>query len=207
MYYSVGMETIRWVIGIDEVGRGPLAGPIAVGATAIPIEYAGWEHWPALKDSKKLSEKSRAAWDARVRGNTTPCQVRHAVSMIAAHVIDQKGIQYAASAAAHEALQALSLTPLEAIVFLDKGLSVGSEWKQEQFVKGDERFPVIALASIVAKVERDTHMKHLSHKYPDYAFDVHKGYGTAKHREAIKTHGLIPKIHRVSFCKRLTASG
>jgi ribonuclease HII len=84
------------------------------------------------------------------------------------------------------------------------GHEVSFERRQEQFVKGDERFPVIALASIVAKVARDAYMKDLAPQYPQYSFDVHKGYGTATHREAIKKHGLVPQIHRASFCRRLT---
>lgn len=198
------VKTTTWVIGIDEVGRGPLAGPIAVGAVAIPVEYAGWEHWSTLKDSKKLSEKNRVVWDVRVRNKEVPCIIRHAVSMVDATVIDKQGIQFAARTAASEALRKLELTPDDATVLLDKGLSIEPEWSQEQFVKGDERFPVIALASIVAKVARDAHMVDIASLHPQYLFDVHKGYGTAKHREAIRHHGLIPTIHRVSFCRRLT---
>lgn len=204
LYWYARMAATEWVIGIDEVGRGPLAGPIAVGATAIPVEYEGWEHWVMLKDSKKLSEKKRLEWDVRIRGGEVPCTIRYAVAMVHATTIDEKGIQFAARKAAHEALQKLALSSHDAQVFLDKGLSVSGEWRQEQFVKGDERFPVIALASIVAKVARDAYMKDLAPQYPQYSFDVHKGYGTATHREAIKKHGLVPQIHRASFCRRLT---
>jgi ribonuclease HII len=204
MYYSVWVKTTEWIIGIDEVGRGPLAGPIAVGAVALPFSYAGWEHWDTLKDSKKLSEKRRTAWDVRIRSGDVPCAIRYAVSMVHATLIDEQGIQHAARKAASEALAGLQLAPHEATVLLDKGLSVTTEWDQQQFIKGDEQFPAIALASVVAKVARDEYMARLALQYPLYLFDVHKGYGTAKHRDAIQQHGLIPEIHRTSFCTRLT---
>ncbi len=193
---------MRWIIGIDEVGRGPLAGPIAVGAVALPPHLQDWKHWEGLKDSKRLSEKKRWAWRGRLLDEGA-C-VRHAVHMVDARTIDERGIQYAARIAASEALRALGIHPHEGEVFLDYGLAVPQEWKQEQFVKGDERFPAIALASIMAKVARDEYMTSLDAQFPHYTFGTHKGYGTLEHRKAIQKHGLVREIHRWTFCKRLT---
>lgn len=183
-------------MGIDEVGRGPLAGPIAVGAVAVPYEIHEWKHWEGLKDSKKLSEKKRVVWNDMVQGRD---DVRSAVVMVGAKEIDAMGIAAAARRAAAEALAALSLVPTEAEVLLDHGLRVPDAWQQEAFVKGDERFPSIALASIVAKVARDTLMVAMDTRYPGYGFAAHKGYGTKAHAISIREKGLSP-IHRATFC-------
>jgi ribonuclease HII len=87
---------------------------------------------------------------------------------------------------------------------LDAGLRVPEKWTQESFVRGDETIPAIALASIVAKVTRDRHMEELSESHARYGFELHKGYGTAAHRLAIRRHGLVPFIHRKSFLTALT---
>ncbi len=185
---------MHWVIGIDEVGRGPLAGPIAVGAVAILLSENEWSCWEGLKDSKKLSEKRREAWYALMDER----KINRAVSMVSAATIDKVGIAHAAKSAAAHAIARLNLTPNIARVLLDHGLKVPAEWEQEQFVKGDERFPAIALASIFAKVTRDRYMVSLAEKFPAYGFDQHKGYGTAHHYAALKKHGPTP-LHRRTF--------
>lgn len=185
---------MQWVIGIDEAGRGPLAGPVAVGAAAIPVEHNEWEFWKGLKDSKKLSEKKRGEWYGRIQEEG----IVHAVCMVGADVIDREGIVYAVKSGAKEAILQIGIAPEEACVLLDKNIQVGEEWQQEEFVKGDERIPVIALASIVAKVTRDRHMTAIAKEYPEYGFETHKGYGTKAHYAAIKEQGLCCE-HRRTF--------
>ncbi|MEK7628696.1 MAG: ribonuclease HII [Patescibacteria group bacterium] len=184
----------RFVVGIDEVGRGPIAGPVTVGAVLLPLEQSEWRLWEGLKDSKKLSEKKRNEWYMHIKQQSIAC----AVSFISAHDIDVRGIAVAARDAARGALDQLYADPSTAKVLLDWGLRVGAEWEQEQFVKGDERFPVIALASIFAKVERDTYMKKLAEKIPGYGFEQHKGYGTTAHYAALAKMGPS-REHRTTF--------
>lgn len=188
--------TMKWIIGVDEAGRGPIAGPISVGVCAIPLKDNVWEKWEGLKDSKKLSEKKREEWYGRIKDDT---QILYACAMVSAHIIDEKGIVYAARLAAKRAIGKLGFSPKEARVVLDKNLSVPNFWQQEEFVKGDERIPVIALASIVAKVTRDRYMKKIAKQYPEYGFEIHKGYGTVAHYNVIKKHELS-EYHRKTFC-------
>jgi ribonuclease HII len=185
---------MRWVIGIDEAGRGPLAGPISVGAVAIPIEQNKWSLWKELKDSKKLSEKQREIWFEKIKTS----DVLNSVAMVRASTIDRVGIVRSAVMATKRCIQSLSMDPNDTKVFLDWGLSAPDEWTQEQFVKGDERFPAIALASIVAKVSRDRHLCALARQFPEYDFDKHKGYGTKAHYDAIRQHGAC-SVHRHTF--------
>lgn len=191
---------MQWVIGIDEVGRGPLAGPVAVGAVLLPIELNEWEHWEGLRDSKQLSAKQREAWFSRVESDT---RIRWGVSSSGAPIINRHGIVRATREAALRALTKLECASVDAMVLLDRGLSVPRAWQQEQFTKGDERIPAIALASIMAKVLRDRHMIELAEKYPLYGFEAHKGYGTKMHREAIRTHGALAGIHRTLFIRSI----
>lgn len=190
----------KWIIGIDEVGRGPLAGPVALGAVAMPVELHEWSNWEGLKDSKKLSEKRREEWYGTASGDE---RLKWAVAATGARIIDTKGIVFAIRDAARRAIEKLGISPDEASVLLDKGIQLPLEWQQEQFVKGDEHYPAIALASIMAKVTRDRYMVGLATQYPVYGFESHKGYGTAVHIAAIRAHGQVPHIHRASFLKNL----
>jgi ribonuclease HII len=187
---------MKYMVGIDEVGRGPLAGPVTVGVVCVPAPFT-WRHVPAgLRDSKQLTEKARERWYAWVRTQPT---IRYAVVSVSAREIDRVGITAAANKAANRALRKLGLSPSAASIRLDHGLAVDVAWKQHSYVKGDERFPEIALASIMAKVTRDAYMVRVAKRYPQYGFDKHKGYGTLSHREAIKQCGLSP-LHRKKFC-------
>ncbi len=183
-----------WIIGIDEVGRGPIAGPIAVGVVALPCSQNEWIHWEGLRDSKKLSEKQREEWYARIKKES----LHYAVAQVSAAIIDEKGITHAARLAVKRAIERLDLSPHEARVMLDKNLQAPAVWEQEEFVKGDERFPVIALASIAAKVTRDRYMRRIHAQDERYGFDQHKGYGTKLHYAALRTFGPAA-IHRKSF--------
>lgn len=194
------IRLMKWIIGVDEVGRGPLAGPVAIGVCAIPVDLNTWENWEGLRDSKKLSEKKRNEWFERIK---TEDKVKWSVSSSGARIIDSDGIVIAIREAAARAILKLGIDPKEAEVLLDRGLIVPEVWKQEQFTKGDEKIPVIAIASIMAKVTRDKYMVELGEKYPLYGFEKHKGYGTKVHQEAIRTHGPIPRIHRRLFIRNL----
>lgn len=190
---------MKYVIGIDEVGRGALAGPVAVGALLIP-ENLSWSDFEGLKDSKKLSEKKREEWFEKI---ATSDVAKFVVEMVEADFIDREGIVPACLRAAHGAVDALGIDYKEAEVLCDAGLSVPEKWTQKSIVRGDESEVAIALASIVAKVTRDRFMVELSQKYPEYEFERHKGYGTKVHMNAIRQHGASD-IHRETFISRLT---
>lgn len=194
---------MRYLIGIDEAGRGALAGPVCVGALLMPEDF-DWQAVfslitrrgePKLRDSKQLSPQQREIAYAYIAEHGT---LRHAAALVEADVIDSIGIANAAREAAAIALTELGLTPGKAKVLLDAGLSVSGEWEQESFVKGDENIPAIALASIVAKVTRDRHMDELAETHFHYGFEKHKGYGTQDHYRAIHAHGISP-LHRRTF--------
>jgi ribonuclease HII len=184
-------------VGIDEVGRGPIAGPVTVGVVCVP-RYFSWAKVRGLKDSKQLTEKQREQWYAWV---LKQADIQWAVASVAARQVDKIGIAEAARVAARRALASLGLSPSMVSIRLDQGLSVGAEWKQAQFIKGDERFPEIALASVMAKVTRDRYMVCMAKKFPQYGFEKHKGYGTKDHYTALRLHNLIA-LHRRSFIKR-----
>lgn len=187
---------MKWVIGIDEVGRGPLAGPVAIGAVALPANLNEWKDWEGLKDSKKLSEKRREEWYEKVSGDN---RIIWSVSSSGARIIDSRGIVPAIREATKRAIEKLNLNPKDAVVVLDRGLLVPEIWTQEQFTKGDEQIPAIALASIMAKVTRDKYMISISAEYSLYGFEKHKGYGTKAHMQAIREHGFAEGIHRKTF--------
>ncbi len=186
------------VVGIDEVGRGPLAGPITVGVVCVPVTFS-WKECHDLKDSKQLTEAMRNRWYQWIKRHPS---IRASVSSVSAKEIDRIGIVAAGNLAARRALKKLKLSPKTAAIQLDYGLVVGTQWKQTAYIKGDERFPAIALASIYAKVTRDTYMTRIARQFPRYGFEVHKGYGTKKHRMSIKKSG-ISSLHRKTFCKKV----
>ncbi len=204
------MKAMKFLIGIDEAGRGPLAGPIAVGAVCVPTDFVWQELFalvtkrgePVLRDSKKLSPAQREVLYERIVADDT---IRYACAFSDAAMIDKIGIVPAANAAVAEALRMLGVSPRDAQVSLDAGLCAPSEWKQESFVRGDENIPAIALASIIAKVSRDRFMTKIASSYPAYGFETHKGYGTLAHRQAIEKEGLSA-IHRRSFCRALRSA-
>lgn len=199
------------IVGIDEVGRGPLAGPVAVGAVLIFAEhYKKVEKiFPVIKDSKKLTPKKRDVWLEKIREAEEKGYLVSRVSFVSSSIIDKKGIAHSIRAALAESLEiavsAISKRTdlFEIRVLLDGGLKAPKEYKyQETIIKGDEKELAIALASIVAKVTRDEQMIKLGKKFPVYGFEDHKGYGTRAHYAAIKKHGLT-KHHRTSFLKKL----
>lgn len=190
-------QTPKFVIGIDEVGRGPIAGPVAVCA----FLWKDRETLPpyGIKDSKKLSPQKREEWFRQVQIWKRESRVTYAVSFVSAQTIDRIGITKSITRALVESLKKLEIEPENVEVLLDGGLRAPHEFHmQKTIIRGDEKEPVIALASIVAKVLRDKMMERFAMKYPLYGFEEHKGYGTHTHYRAIKKHGMSP-LHRVSF--------
>jgi len=195
----------KYIIGIDEVGRGPLAGPVAVGAVCIRVEHKKKVEklFPIIKDSKKLTPKKREEWLLKIHEAETLGYLSCAVSFVTPSVIDKKGLSHAIRTAMTKSLSVIEHNAEEAKVLLDGSLYAPEHYKnQETIIKGDEKELAIALASIVAKVARDARMILLAKKFPAYGFEKHKGYGTPAHYDAIKKNG-ITKHHRKSFLKGL----
>ena len=194
------------IIGIDEAGRGPLAGPVSVGVFAVSSPSV-LRKFRGVKDSKQLSEKQRKQWLAKIKKAQG---VAYAVSFSSAAIIDKKGITYAVRAAINRALERLErdgFIDTTSQIKLDGLLHAHPRFKnQKTIINGDATEPIIALASICAKVHRDRRMKRLAKKYPHYGFEIHKGYGTSAHYKAIKKYG-ISEVHRRSYLKSLTDIG
>ena len=181
------------VAGIDEAGRGPLAGPCVAAAVVMPpgclIE--------GVNDSKKLSEKKREALYEQI----TAQAVCYGVGIVDNHLIDQINILKAAQRAFVQALDALSTTPV--FVFSDRIGGIETGLPYQEIVGGDRLCYSVAAASIIAKVTRDRMMRAYDEEYVGYGFAKHKGYGTREHIEAILANGTCG-IHRTSFLKRLS---
>lgn len=191
---------MRYVIGIDEVGRGPIAGPVAVGAFVF-LNSDAKKLFKGVKESKQLSEAQREKWFSIIKLAKEEGWVDFAVNFQSSKVIDKKGIVFAIKTALAKSLRALTLDIGNTLVLLDGGLRAPAEYiNQRTIIKGDEKEMVIALASICAKVLRDRKMIKLGIKYPVYGLVNHKGYGTRDHYKAIKKYGLIDE-HRKSFIK------
>lgn len=201
---------LQYLVGVDEAGRGPLAGPVAVGVVSLLAGEAGLgmsEEILAIfgekgvRDSKKLSEKKREEIFGKIQELKKEEKLDFVVTLVSNKVIDEKGISFAIKSGISECLKKLNLKPESCLIKLDGGLKASQEFtNQETIVRGDEQEPVIALASICAKVIRDRWMGELARKYPEYGLEKHKGYGTKSHYEALKKSGISP-IHRKSFLK------
>ncbi|QCF26430.1 ribonuclease HII [Hydrocarboniclastica marina] len=174
--------------GVDEVGRGPLAGPVVTAAVILDPE----KPIPDLADSKILSEARREALFERITADA----LAWAVGRCEVEEIDRLNIFHATLLAMTRAVQALSQAP--EYVLVDGNRCPPWQWASEAVVKGDGRVPCISAASIVAKVSRDREMCVLDRLYPGYGLAQHKGYPTAQHFEALQLHGASP-IHRSSF--------
>lgn len=215
---------MKYIVGIDEVGRGPLAGPVAVGVvmceSKLYTKLKKDKHLPPFgKDSKKLTPESRQKYAQYLKSlqlSTSQTVFNAVLVHISNKVIDEKGISWAIKHAIQKGLYkcvrklsqasgGLSFEKEQFQILLDGGLKAPTEFrKQKTIIKGDEKEKVIAWASILAKVSRDGLMVKAHKKFPEYAFHVHKGYGTQKHREAVTKYGLS-EIHRKSFCKKLAS--
>ncbi len=182
------------MVGIDEAGRGPLAGPLAVGAVAaiFPLRIKK-RILRGIKDSKKLSAKQRGEWLKILKINFE-CHC----AMIGSRIIDKVGISKAAKLAVAKVLKKFPKKP--DLVLLDGALFAPKNYCQQTIIKGDEKIPLISAASIVAKEARDVKMLRFHKKFPKYCFDKHKGYGTKLHYKTLKKNGLS-LVHRRSFCR------
>lgn len=193
---------IRYEIGVDEAGRGPLAGPVAIGVVVVPVGF-NWNRIPGVGDSKKVSEKKRDVIARQARALQQSGIISFHVALVSHAVIDHIGIVRAIEKGVVEGFVALNVPPKSTRVKLDGLLHAPHGFiYQETIVRGDAKEKVIGLASILAKVTRDAYMVRLAKKYPHYGFDIHKGYGTALHRARIRAHGLSP-VHRRTFCRNM----
>lgn len=189
-----------YIVGIDEAGRGPLAGPVAVGIAIVPKTF-NKKLVKGIKDSKKLTALGREMWFAKMQVWKKEGILNFHAALVSAKEIDAKGINLAIQKGILICLKKVGAHHLTCSVLLDGGLNAPEHFKtQKTIIKGDEKEPLISLASIAAKVTRDKYMHTLAKKYPQYGFEVHKGYGTESHRKAIKKHG-ISSVHRKSFLK------
>jgi len=176
------------IAGVDEVGRGPLAGPVVTAAVILPDEY----DLPFLTDSKKLTEKRRAVLDVAIKEQA----VAWTIAQASIDEIDELNILHATMLAMQRAVADLSLTPETVLVDGNRAPDFGIPAKP--IIGGDGLEPSISAASIIAKVARDTLMKDYAVQYPGYGFERNSGYPTKQHREALISQGVTP-IHRRSF--------
>jgi len=183
---------VKLLCGVDEAGRGPLAGPVCAAAVRLP---RGLEI-PDLNDSKKLTEKKREALFERICAEA----LSYGIAFASVEEIEALNILEATFLAMNRAIAQLDPQPELALIDgdRDRGIAVASRC----IVKGDARCADIAAASILAKVSRDRLMLSLAERYPQYGFERHKGYGTKQHYEAIRSFGPSP-IHRMSFLKKM----
>lgn len=179
------------VCGVDEAGRGPLAGPVCAAAVILPRDL----QIEGLNDSKKLTDKRRRALFDVI----TAQAVSYGIAFASEQEIDEINILQATFLAMRRALDQLSVRP--AIVLIDGNRETDFGLPVRTIVKGDSLSANIAAASVLAKVTRDDFMLEQAQRYPQYGFDIHKGYGTRAHYEALRQYGPCP-IHRRSFLKK-----
>ncbi len=187
-YYS---EEIQVICGVDEAGRGPLAGPVCAAAVILPKDL----ELPGLTDSKKLTDKKRRELFPLIQEHA----IAYGIGMATEQEIDEINILQATFLAMQRALDQLSVKPDLALIDGNREKDFGVPVKT--VVKGDSLSANIAAASILAKVTRDNLMVELAETYPQYGFEIHKGYGTKAHYAALTEHGPSP-IHRMTFLKK-----
>jgi ribonuclease HII len=198
---------MQYLVGIDEAGRGPIAGPVSVAIFYVEkkLQRKLLQFFPdrKVKDSKKLSERNREIIFKKITEAKESGDAYFQVVLTSARIIDTKGISFAIKNSIEKMLEKSGLEPKKTEIRLDGSLKAPIQYKnQKTIIKGDEKEAVIALASIVAKVTRDKYMKKIAVKFPNYKFEIHKGYGTKKHYESIAKFGLST-IHRKSFLTKI----
>lgn len=181
----------KYVCGVDEVGRGPLAGPVVCAAVIMPLD----DVIEGVDDSKKLSAKKREMLAEKIKEKA----IAYAICRVEAQTIDQINILEATKLCMKQAVESLSV-PAD-FVLVDGNMTLDLSVDQQYVIKGDANSYSIGSASIIAKVFRDDIMKEYAKEYPHYAFEKNAGYGTAVHIKGIEEHGLCP-IHRRSFTKK-----
>ena len=185
-------EGFKLICGVDEAGRGPLAGPVCAAAVILPRDI----EIPGLNDSKKLTEKKRdALYD-------TICDkaISYGIAFATVEEIESINILNAAMLAMNRAIA--KLDPQPALALIDGNRNSAINMPSRCVVKGDAKCADIAAASILAKVTRDRYMLEMAQKYPEYHFEKHKGYGTKLHYEALREYGPC-EIHRPSFLRKM----
>lgn len=193
----------KYIVGVDECGRGPLVGSVVACAVMVDSnEYQQWQDFTNLpeslagmNDSKKISEKKREVLDAAIR--VYP-HLHFAIGEASAHEIDQINILQASLLAMRRAVHNLPNKPDIAYIDGNKDPTLGATCNTHLCVKGDSKFPLISAASIVAKVFRDKQMVAYDKEYPQYLFSKHKGYPTKQHLALLKEHGITSE-YRKSF--------
>lgn len=180
------------ICGIDEAGRGPLAGPVYAAAVILPKGHI----IEGVNDSKKISEKKRDLLFDKI---IDEC-VCYSIGTASEQEIDEINILQATFLAMRRAVEGLEIKPDIALV--DGNKKPGLDIAEQTIVKGDSKSANIAAASIIAKVSRDRYMLEMAEKYPEYQFEKHKGYGTKLHYEMLEKYGISP-IHRKTFLKKL----
>ncbi len=178
----------RCVAGVDEAGRGPLAGPVVAAAVVLPADGS----FPGMRDSKKLTSAQRDNWFHKIRKNC----LGYGIGIVDERTIDEINILQASLLAMQQAVAKLGL-PVD-MLLIDGNREIDSRIQQQALVGGDGISLSIAAASILAKVTRDRLMDEYHQQYPNYEFRQHKGYGTSLHRERIRQFGPCP-IHRKTF--------
>lgn len=185
---SLYTEGFNFVAGVDEAGRGPLAGPVCAAAVILPKDII----IEGINDSKKLTEKMRN----KLFDEIIQKAISYSIEFVSPVVIDSINIRQATSLAMHNAVSNLDTKP--DFVIIDGNDNFEYDIPYRYVVKGDAKSQTIAAASILAKVSRDRLMVELAEKYPQYSLEKHKGYGTKVHIEAIQKYG-VSEIHRRSF--------
>lgn len=184
----------KYICGVDEVGRGPLAGPVVCAAVIMPLE----DIIEGVDDSKKLTAQKREILAEEIKKRAVSLNI----SLVEPQVIDEINILEATKLCMKKAVEGLSVKP--DFVITDGNMVLDIPFPQKSIVKGDEKSYTIGAASIVAKVFRDALMGELAVTYPQYGFNENKGYGTKQHVESIKKSGICP-VHRRTFVKKWIA--
>jgi len=201
----------KYIVGVDEAGRGPLAGPVSVGVFSAENKMRSWLlkniFNNRLRDSKKLNPKKREEMYKKFVKLKKSGKINFQISHISSKIIDKVGISKSIKIGISKSLTKLHSfydrkNSVKIEIKLDGLLKAPKEYNQKTIIKGDEKDVFIACASIVAKVSRDRLMCRLAKKYPKYKFEIHKGYGTLLHRTLLQKYGLSP-LHRKSFCQNL----
>jgi len=211
---------VKYLIGIDEVGRGPLAGPVCVCSfiilkdnerrrsqiknrrlTQMGTKNFSMSVFSGVRDSKKLSAKKREEWFEKIKELKKEGIVNYKIAYVSNSEIDKIGISKSIQNAINKCLK--NINPKTCRVLLDGGIKAPEKFlNQKTIIKGDEKEKVITLASIIAKVSRDKIMCDFAKKYPQYEFQKNKGYGTTEHIKKIKKYGPC-KIHRKIYLKNI----
>lgn len=184
------------ILGIDEAGRGPLAGPLYVGAVLLPVSFHTFPF--PLRDSKQMTPQQRKEVLAWMQSTSV---VSYTFSYVSPRCIDKHGVSRSTSQAALRCVKRMVLKEKHTYhIITDAGIGVKG-YAYSSFPRADETIRAVSLASVVAKEMRDRYMKNIHKVYPQYGFDHHKGYGTAYHQRMIQRHGICV-LHRLTFTQK-----